>query len=76
MTMFGGEKGPFAALAAKEGGSAGWLPYVEVQDVDAATQKAVKLGATVVKAKSRGPAGEFSIVKDPGGASVALWQKA
>jgi hypothetical protein len=54
----------------------GWIPYAQVEDVDAATRKAQKLGATVLKEKTRGPAGEFSIVRDPGGAAIALWQKA
>jgi predicted enzyme related to lactoylglutathione lyase len=76
MTMFAGEKGPFAGVGAKDGPSGGWVPYVEVEDVDAATKKAVKLGAAIVKEKTRGPAGEFTVVRDPGGASIALWQKA
>ena len=78
MTMFGGEKGPFAALAGrqKDSDEPGWLPYVQVDDVDAATKNAVKLGAAIVKEKRRGPAGEFSVVRDPGGAAIALWQKA
>ncbi len=76
MTMFAGAKGPFAALGAKDGSVAGWLPYAQVDDVDAATRKAVNLGAEVLKEKTRGPAGEFSIVRDPGGAAIALWQKA
>ena len=76
MTLFAGEKGPFAGLAAKEGKTAGWLPYVQVEDVDVATTKALKLGATLVREKSRGPAGDFSVISDPGGAALALWQKA
>ena len=76
MTMFAGEKGPFAGLGQNETELSGWLPYVQVDDVDAATKNAVKLGAAIVKAKTRGPAGDFSVVKDPGGATVALWQKA
>lgn len=76
MTMFGGEKGPFAGLGPKAGDAVGWLPYVQVDDVDAATKRAVKLGAALVKEKSRGPAGEYSVVRDPGGATIALWQKA
>lgn len=76
MTMFAGEKGPFASLAARDGDAAGWVPYVQVDDVDVATKKAVELGAVLVKAKRRGPAGEFSIVRDPGGTALALWQKA
>jgi uncharacterized protein len=75
LTMFAGERGPFAALAASAGPSAGWLPYVQVDDVDAATTKALTLGAKLIREKSRGPAGEFSVVQDPGGAEVALWQK-
>jgi predicted enzyme related to lactoylglutathione lyase len=76
MTMFAGENGPFAGLALRGTAGPGWLPYVQVDDVDAATKKAVKLGATVLDPKKRGPAGEFSVVRDPGGAAIALWQKA
>ncbi len=75
MTMFAGQSGPYAGLGEKDG-DAGWLPYVQVDDVDVATSDAVKLGAALVKPKSRGPAGEFSVVRDPGGAALALWQKA
>jgi predicted enzyme related to lactoylglutathione lyase len=64
-------------LAKNDGGTtAGWIPYVQVDDVDRATNAAVQLGATVVSAKARGPAGEYSVVRDPGGAAIALWQKA
>ncbi len=75
MTMFGGDKGPFAAVG-DEDGAIGWIPFAQVEDVDAATARATELGAEVLKPKTRGPAGEFSIVRDPGGAAVALWQKA
>jgi len=76
LTMLAGESGPFAGVAPKDGGSAGWIPYVQVDDVDAATEQARRLGATIVSPKTRGPAGEFSVVRDPGGAAVALWQRA
>jgi predicted enzyme related to lactoylglutathione lyase len=46
LTMFVGEKGPFAGLGAQNG-EAGWLPFVEVADVDVATTRAVELGASV-----------------------------
>ncbi len=78
MTMLAqGAQPPFAGVGAGAGekGSAGWIPYVEVPDVDAATDKARSLGARVLEEKTRGPAGEFAIVADPGGAAVALWQK-
>jgi predicted enzyme related to lactoylglutathione lyase len=77
LTMLAAEAGPFAGLAQRDGrGSTGWIPYVQVDDVDSATDAAVKLGATVLSPKTRGPAGEYSVVRDPGGAGVALWQKA
>jgi uncharacterized protein len=76
MTMFAGEKGPFAGLGARDAGTPGWLPYVEVEDVEGATKKAAKLGAEVIKEKTRGPAGDFSVIRDPGGAAIALWKKA
>ncbi len=75
LTMLAGESGPFAAVAQKDGGSSGWIPYVQVDDVDTATKEAKRLGATILSAKTRGPAGEFTVVRDPGGAPVALWQK-
>lgn len=75
MTMLAGPDGPFAAVAARSG-PAGWIPYAQVADVDAATERARRLGATVLQARTRGPAGDFTIVSDPGGAAIALWQKA
>ena len=73
MTMFAGDSGPFAAVGE---GSVGWIPYVQVENVDAATAKATKLGGTVLEKKARGPAGDFAVIRDPGGAAFALWQKA
>jgi len=74
MTMFANAKGPFAAVSEADG-VVGWIPYAQVDDVDSATEQATALGATVLKPKTRGPAGEFSVVRDPGGATLALWQK-
>ena len=76
MTMFAAEDGPFAAVAEQEGEVHGWVPYVQVEDVDKATDKAGKLGAEVLQAKTKGPAGDYAVIRDPGGASLALWQKA
>lgn len=73
MTMFAGEKGPFAAVAP---GAGTWVPFARVDDVDAAARRAIDLGATVLQEKTRGPAGQFVIVADPGGAAIALWQQA
>ena len=76
MTLFAGESGPFAGAGPVQGGASGWIPYAQVEDVDAATARAVELGGSVLQAKTRGPAGEFSIVRDPVGAALALWQRA
>jgi predicted enzyme related to lactoylglutathione lyase len=76
MVMLGSGAAPFAAVMPRKGKVAGWVPYVQVDDVAAATQRATKLGAELLEDRTKGPAGTYSIVRDPGGALVALWQKA
>ena len=52
-----------------------WLAYVEVDDVAAATKKAQSLGATVCMDKTEIPEmGWFSVIQDPTGAAIAMWQ--
>jgi hypothetical protein len=51
-----------------------WLPYVEVTDVAEATERAYRLGATLLLKPREGPVGWRSIVRVPAGAEVALWQ--
>ncbi len=52
-----------------------WLPYVLVDDVAAATAKAKSLGATICKDVTEVMgAGSFSIIIDPAGAAIGLWQ--
>ena len=75
-TMLAKDAGPIAGVGPVEGNTAAWIPFVEVPDVGDATKQAVKLGAAIVKERTRGPAGEYSVVRDPGGAAFALWQKA
>lgn len=77
--MLAAGAGPFAAVASRTeryGDRDEWIPFVMVADVDVATRQAVALGAKLVREKSRGPAGEFTVVRDPGGAALALWKKA
>jgi len=52
-----------------------WLAYVLVDDVAAATTKAKSLGAKVMKdvTEVKGM-GSFSILIDPTGATIALWE--
>jgi len=57
------------------GAPSGWLAYVLVDDVTAATNKAKSLGATVMREVTEVPnAGSFSIIVDPTGAMLGLWQ--
>jgi uncharacterized protein len=52
-----------------------WLAYVQVDDVAAATKKAKSLGATVVHDVTEVMgAGWFSVIVDPTGAALGLWQ--
>jgi predicted enzyme related to lactoylglutathione lyase len=54
-----------------------WLAYVVVDDVKAATEKARSLGAKVMKDKTEVPhMGWFSIIVDPTGATLGLWESA
>lgn len=54
-----------------------WLAYVAVDDVKASTEKAKSLGATVYKDVTEIPGmGWFSVIADPTGAAIALWQPA
>ncbi|MGH6611525.1 MAG: VOC family protein [Burkholderiaceae bacterium] len=57
------------------GAPSAWMAYVNVDDVKAATQKASSLGATVCKDVTEVPnMGWFSIITDPTGAMLGLWQ--
>lgn len=57
------------------GAPSSWLAYVLVDDVHAATGKAKSLGATVLKDVTEVPGmGWFSLIADPTGAALGLWQ--
>jgi predicted enzyme related to lactoylglutathione lyase len=53
-----------------------WLPYVLVDDITAATAKAKSLGATIIRdvMEVMGE-GSLSIISDPTGAVLGLWQQ-
>jgi len=52
-----------------------WLAYVLVSDVNASTAKAKSLGATILKDVAEVPGmGRFSLIADPTGAALGLWQ--
>jgi uncharacterized protein len=57
------------------GGPTGWLAYVLVEDIHASTQKAKSLGAQVMKDVVEVPGtGWLSIIRDPTGAVLGMWQ--
>jgi predicted enzyme related to lactoylglutathione lyase len=50
-----------------------WIPYIVVENLDAAITKAVDLGATIrTPAKSIGQFGRIAVIHDPEGAVVGL----
>jgi len=52
-----------------------WLAYVLVDDIGEATKKAGSLGANIVKDSIEVPhMGWLSIIQDPTGAALGLWQ--
>jgi predicted enzyme related to lactoylglutathione lyase len=54
-----------------------WVPYVLVDNLAAATKKATSLGATLMKDTTEVPGmGSFTIVTDPTGGMLGLWQTA
>jgi predicted enzyme related to lactoylglutathione lyase len=59
----------------RPGGKPSWLAYVLVDDIDKATAQARELGASVMKESVEVPnMGWFSIITDPTGAMLALWE--
>lgn len=51
-----------------------WLPYVDVPDVGATTDRARGLGGEVLLSPREGPQGWRSVIAAPDGAEVAFWQ--
>ena len=51
-----------------------WVPYVLVDDIAAETKKAESLGATIAVGVTDIGMGKLSIVIDPTGAPLGLWQ--
>jgi predicted enzyme related to lactoylglutathione lyase len=57
------------------GAPSAWMAYVLVDDIKAATNKAKSLGATICKDVTEVPdMGWFSVISDPVGAMLGLWQ--
>ncbi len=76
-TTFKAEGGPGGGMMQHPvpGAPSAWLPYVLVDDIASATAKAKSLGAQVMRDKTEVPQmGWFSIITDPTGAHLGLWQ--
>ncbi len=57
------------------GAPSAWLAYVQVADIKAATEKARSLGARVMREPLEvTDAGWLSIIIDPTGAALGMWQ--
>jgi predicted enzyme related to lactoylglutathione lyase len=57
------------------GAPSAWVAYVLVADVATATAKAKSLGAKILRDVTEVPgAGSFTIIADPTGAVLGLWQ--
>jgi hypothetical protein len=75
-TTFKPAEGPGGGMMTMPGAPTHWLAYVGVEDIHAATDKAKSLGATVIREAMEVPnMGWFSILNDPTGAMIALWQQ-
>ena len=74
-STFKPSSGPGGGMFTMPGAPTMWLPYVGVDDINAATEKAKSLGATVHKGPMEVPGhGWMTILADPTGATIALFQ--
>lgn len=57
------------------GGPTGWVAYVAVDDIEAATEKAKSLGGKIMKGVTEVPGmGWLSFIQDPTGSILGLWK--
>jgi uncharacterized protein len=81
------EEGPYTMIEVGDGTGGGmmqqpipgapsvWIPYVDVDDIETMTEKARSLGATISVEVTEVPdMGWLSIMVDPTGAVLGLWQ--
>jgi uncharacterized protein len=63
-----------AGITQSQSGEDAWYPYLTTGDVDATTERAKELGATVLLEPISVPGvGRFSILTDPAGARFGLF---
>jgi uncharacterized protein len=69
------DKDPGGGMMSMNDAPTGWLAYVGVEDIKAASKKAKELGAQVpIEAQEIPNVGWFSVAIDPTGARIALFQ--
>ena len=74
-STFKPSSGPGGGIFSMPGMPTFWLAYVGVDDINAATEKAKSLGATIHKGPDEIPnVGWMTILADPTGATIALFQ--
>jgi predicted enzyme related to lactoylglutathione lyase len=74
-SVFKPSDGPGGGIYSMQGAPTAWLPYIGVENLKESTDKAIALGAKVIMREQEVPGhGSFSMIVDPTGASVALWQ--
>ena len=74
-TMIGVGDGTGGGMMADSSAPPHWLAYVGVDDIQASTKRAKELGATILQDVMQvGEFGWMSILRDPTGATLALWK--
>jgi uncharacterized protein len=74
-STFKPDTGPGGGMMSMPDGTHGWLSYVGVEDIKASTEKARSLGATICVGPQEIPnVGWFSMITDPTGCSIAMFQ--
>ena len=62
-------------MSGKQGAPSHWMPYVQVADLAHYTKKAEQLGAKVIAPATQiNNGGSFSVIQDPSGALIGLYQ--
>jgi predicted enzyme related to lactoylglutathione lyase len=64
----------FTPLAPDDDRRPQWVPYAPVEDLDKATEQAIALGATLVRGRTDLPVGSLTVIEDPAGATIVLWE--
>jgi predicted enzyme related to lactoylglutathione lyase len=68
-------EGPGGGMMSMSEAPTRWLAYIGVDDIHVSTDKAESLGAKVIVRTQEVPEmGWFSVLTDPTGAVIALWQ--